>query len=73
MSKLTILRRFRNRLLTESDWTQLPDNQLNDAQKADWAQYRQSLRDITSTVSESEIEIDDCHDLVNFAWPVKPQ
>lgn len=38
-------REQRNRLLTESDWTQLPD--VNLATKAAWATYRQALRDIT--------------------------
>lgn len=35
---------IRNRLLSESDWTQLLDVNVN--QKA-WKKYRQSLRDIT--------------------------
>lgn len=35
----------RNRLLAESDWTQLTDAPVN---KVSWAQYRQALRDITS-------------------------
>ena len=36
----------RNKRLSDSDWTQLPDNPL--ANKADWATYRQQLRDVTS-------------------------
>lgn len=34
----------RQALLTESDWTQLPDVPVN---KESWAVYRQALRDIT--------------------------
>lgn len=36
----------RNRLLAESDWTQLPDSPLPDAGRAAWATYRQQLRDM---------------------------
>lgn len=36
----------RNRLLAESDWTQLPDSPLPDAGRAAWADYRQRLRDM---------------------------
>lgn len=39
------IRGRRNRLLIESDWTQLPDAPVN--QQA-WAEYRQALRDITN-------------------------
>jgi len=45
------LRFERNRLLTESDWTQTPDNQLSDSKKAEWKTYRQALRDITKTAN----------------------
>lgn len=36
----------RNRLLAESDWTQLPDATVD---KAAWAAYRQALRDFPAT------------------------
>ena len=36
----------RNRRLFASDWTQLPDSPLSDVKKAEWATYRQALRDI---------------------------
>jgi hypothetical protein len=38
------MRSERNRLLAESDWTQLPDATVD---KAAWAAYRQELRDAT--------------------------
>ncbi|MBJ34093.1 MAG: hypothetical protein CMC89_05135 [Flavobacteriaceae bacterium] len=31
--------------LMESDWTQLPDNDLDDDKKNEWKEYRQELRD----------------------------
>ena len=34
-------------LLTESDWTQLPDSPLTSGVREAWAEYRQALRDIT--------------------------
>lgn len=37
-------REKRDRLLLESDWTQLIDSPLSDGQKQAWASYRESLR-----------------------------
>jgi hypothetical protein len=42
------IRQQRNVLLARSDWTQLPDAQLTTEQKAEWATYRQALRDVTT-------------------------
>jgi hypothetical protein len=39
------IRAERNRLLADSDWTQLADAPVD---KAAWSAYRQALRDITS-------------------------
>lgn len=41
------IRSKRNRLLTQSDWTQGNDSPLNIEKKRKWAEYRQALRDIT--------------------------
>jgi hypothetical protein len=54
-----IIRDTRNQLLSECDWTQLFD--ISSETKAIWAQYRQSLRDITSQTNPFSI-----------TWPVKP-
>lgn len=40
------MRNHRDRLLAESDWTQLPDAPVD---KAAWAAYRQQLRDFPAT------------------------
>jgi hypothetical protein len=53
------VRSERNRLLQNSDWTQLPDVPLTT--KELWAAYRQSLRDITNQ-----------SDPFNIAWPIPP-
>lgn len=42
------LRRDRDIELLASDWTQSADSPLSDAKKAEWATYRQALRDVTS-------------------------
>jgi Phage tail assembly chaperone protein len=55
------MRSFRNQLLAECDWTQLADNPLTNVQQAEWATYRQALRDITSQ-----------EDPFNITWPTKP-
>ena len=39
-------RDVRTRLLAESDWTQMADTALTTEKKAEWATYRQSLRDL---------------------------
>src|SRR5210317_2258192 len=48
---LDIVRDLRNSLLQESDWTQMPDSPLSDSKKAEWATYRQTLRDLPSAQS----------------------
>jgi hypothetical protein len=53
------IRDTRNRLLWESDWTQLADSPVD---KQKWAMYRQQLRDITKQ-----------HEFPNLVtWPQKP-
>jgi hypothetical protein len=56
--KYMSLRGKRDRLLSESDWTQLPDVATN---KDSWAVYRQALRDLPATV-----------DIHNPVYPNKP-
>jgi hypothetical protein len=59
--ELETLRQFRNAKLAETDWTQSRDVTLTN--DADWATYRQALRDITDTYS----------DLDSVVWPTKPE
>lgn len=44
------LRIKRNEMLRASDWTQMSDSALTDSKKAEWATYRQALRDLPVTV-----------------------
>ena len=54
----------RNTLLTESDWTQMPDSPLSSSKKTEWATYRQALRDLPSTSSAATYE--------DIVWPTQP-
>lgn len=47
------LRQKRNRLLAESDWTQLSDSPLDEDTRSAWATYRQDLRDLTDNIDEN--------------------
>ena len=49
--ELRHFRILRNRKLKNSDWTQANDSPLSDTKKAEWATYRQALRDLTKTVT----------------------
>jgi len=42
----SLLKSYRNELLSRSDWTQLPDAVLTLEEKTAWQDYRQALRDI---------------------------
>lgn len=48
------LRKHRNRYLAQSDWTQMPDSPLTDAKKQEWAEYRETLRDLPQTWTPAE-------------------
>ncbi|MBO59915.1 MAG: hypothetical protein CL440_06895 [Acidimicrobiaceae bacterium] len=58
------VRHRRNALLIESDWTQMADSPLTDEKKAEWATYRQELRDFPSTATKQS-EFGD--------WPTQPE
>jgi len=58
----THIRAQRNGMLAQCDWTRVDDNGLSDEKKAEWATYRQELRDIPATYSKvSEV-----------VWPTPP-
>jgi len=53
-----LIRQKRNDLLIASDWTQVNDSPLSDTKKAEWATYRQKLRDLPSS-HQSTTNFDD--------------
>lgn len=60
---LDALRRKRDRLLRESDFTQIPDAPLSDDARAAWAAYRQALRDLPEIYAD---------DPASAIWPTLP-
>ena len=61
----------RDWLLSVSDWTQLPDSALSDGKKAEWATYRQTLRDIPAN-SAGAAFAEGSDTIINLTWPTKP-
>lgn len=60
------VRRIRNSRLLQCDWTQAVDSPLSDSKKAEWATYRQALRDMPTNLSgETTIE--------NVTFPTPPE
>ena len=64
--------RKRNNKLRDTDWTQLPDCQLSDTKKAEWAVYRQALRDIPQRVADNDKATTNPFTLDPNLWPTKP-
>lgn len=56
------MRTRRDRLLSESDFTQMPDSPLTASAREEWRIYRQALRDLPETVA----------DLSAIEWPSTP-
>ena len=48
-----VIRRKRNNLLANSDWTQLSDYPLDEDTRSAWATYSQNLRDLTDNIDEN--------------------
>ena len=60
--RMAYLRHVRDLLMGCTDWTQAVDSPLTEAQRAAWATYRQSLRDLPSVYSGDG----------PIPWPVSP-
>ena len=61
-----LLRVERDARLGMTDWTQMPDNPLSTEKKAEWATYRQELRDLPANVPG------DVHSIYAVVWPDEP-
>ena len=57
-------RATRNKLLDDSDWTQMNDSPLSNEDKTAWSTYRQELRDVS--------DLDAWPNLSDEDWPVQP-
>jgi hypothetical protein len=61
-----LIRQQRIGLLASSDWTQSADSPLSAEKKAEWAVYRQALRDLP----DDQGSVNSIDDVV---WPTQPQ
>ena len=53
----TTKRSERNKLLLETDWTQITDSPLPSEKKTEWANYRQALRDLPTNNDWPNVEM----------------
>jgi hypothetical protein len=60
---ISTFREERNSKLFLSDWTQMDSSPLSAEKKAEWASYRQALRDMTDTITSFREP---------FEWPTPP-
>ena len=63
-AEMAILRGHRDQLLSDCDWTQLPDAGLTQPEKDAWTQYRQALRDLPANTTNSDPAL--------VVWPTPP-
>ncbi|WDD98373.1 tail fiber assembly protein [Thalassomonas actiniarum] len=59
----TRIRTKRDALMAATDWTQIADSPLSAEKKAEFAQYRQALRDLPQSTANPD----------DIAWPLKPE
>ena len=73
---MRLLREERNKRLSETDWTQLPDTLINAAVdyiplEQTWKDYRQQLRDLPSK-SNPKLDSFGELDMTSVTWPTLP-
>ncbi|PCK33112.1 tail fiber assembly protein [Pseudoalteromonas piscicida] len=56
------IRNIRNRLLVETDWTQVDDAPISDSKKTEFKAYRTQLRDLPNQFESPD----------QVVWPTKP-
>ena len=66
-----LLREVRNKLIAETDWTQLKDIDLDIIRERNWKNYRQALRDLPSK-STPKLDSNGYLDMSSVNWPDKP-
>ena len=68
---MKLLREERNKLIAETDWTQLKDIDLDIIRERNWKNYRQALRDLPNG-STPKLDSFGNLDLSSVSWPDKP-
>ena len=66
-----LLREERNKLIAETDWTQLKDIDLDIIRERNWKNYRQALRDLPAK-SNPKLDSYGNLDMTSITWPTKP-
>ena len=66
-----LLREERNKLISETDWTQLKDIDLDIIRERNWKNYRQALRDLPAK-SNPKLNEYGRLDMKSVSWPDKP-
>ena len=66
-----LLREERNKLIAETDWTQLKDIDLDIIRERNWKNYRQALRDLPAN-SNPKLDSNGDLDMSSVTWPDKP-
>ena len=66
-----LLREERNKLIAETDWTQLKDIDLDIIRERNWKNYRQALRDLPAK-SNPKLDSLGNLDFSSVTWPDKP-
>ena len=66
-----LLREERNRLIAETDWTQLKDVDLDIIRERNWNNYRQALRDLPANSNPKLNSMGEL-DMSSVTWPDKP-
>ena len=66
-----LLREKRNKLIAETDWTQLKDIDLDFIRERNWKNYRQALRDLPAN-SNPKLSSNGDLDMSSVTWPDKP-
>ena len=66
-----LLREERNKLIAETDWTQLKDISLDSIREKNWKEYRQALRDLPNG-STPKLDSYGNLDMSSVTWPDKP-
>jgi hypothetical protein len=60
-----LIKKRREFMLASCDWTQVNDSPLSPEKKAEWADYRQKLRDMPSNYPDLNFDTE-------IIWPVEP-
>ena len=68
---MRLLRQERNKLIAETDWTQLKDIDLDIIRERNWKNYRQALRDLPAK-SNPKLNTFGVLDMKSVVWPDKP-